>query len=45
LEEWLCYYGAFGIIVMIKFGMTISRCRAKSKDRPLMLGIVIIITS
>ncbi|MCH95603.1 pentatricopeptide repeat-containing protein, partial [Trifolium medium] len=40
LEEWLCYSGAFGTTVMMKFGMTMSRYRAKSEDMPLMLGII-----
>jgi hypothetical protein len=31
VEEWLYYYGAFGTIVMIKFEMIMSRCRAKSE--------------
>jgi hypothetical protein len=40
VEEWLYYYGAFGTIVMIKFEMIMSRCRAKSEGGPLMLGII-----
>jgi hypothetical protein len=38
--EWLCYFGAFGTIVIIKFGMTMSRCQAKSEDMHLMLGMI-----
>ncbi|GAU50209.1 hypothetical protein TSUD_408920 [Trifolium subterraneum] len=38
--EWLCYSGAFGTIVMISFGMTMSRCHAKLEDMLLMHGMI-----
>jgi hypothetical protein len=40
LEEWLCYYDAFDIVVMIGFGTTMSKSRAKSEDMSSMFEIV-----
>ncbi|GAU33973.1 hypothetical protein TSUD_61040 [Trifolium subterraneum] len=40
LVEWLCYSGAFGTIVMISFGMIMSKCHVKLEDMLLMLGMI-----
>jgi hypothetical protein len=33
-------YNVFGIVVMIEFGTTVSKCRAKSEDMSSMFEIV-----
>ncbi|GAU28141.1 hypothetical protein TSUD_295800 [Trifolium subterraneum] len=40
LVEWLCYSGAFSTIVMINFGMIMSRCHVKLEEMLLMLGMI-----